>query len=69
MPEIKPEYTKPQIVASYSKAELKEEFKELQGASGFSDAFVFDMGGFYEGPKFGDLIEDLAEKIKFPRLF
>ena len=35
----KPVYVKPEIVVSYTKQELKEEFKELQGLTSFVDLF------------------------------
>ena len=41
----KPKYIKPQVVASYTKEELKEEFKELRGQTGFTDAFIVDFKG------------------------
>ena len=43
----KPWYIKPIIVVSYTKDELKKQFKELQGQSGYYD---IDLSGLYESP-------------------
>jgi len=43
----KPVYIKPRVVVSYTKEELKSEFKELQGQSAFVDStpFIVDFKG------------------------